>query len=112
MCEQKSFVDHIAIYVTDIHWYIDFFEKTLGMEVKQLDGDRLNPRQVWTMGGLQFIQDQINDQSTGPLAHIAIVTENLPSTLANMYSWDGVKQVEGKEENWVQLPDGIILEMF
>lgn len=100
------------MYVKDIGWYRNFFEETLGMKVKQVDGTSDNPQQVWTVGGLQFIADPNFNGPGGQMAHLGIVTEDLDKALQEIYSWDHVSQVTGKEKNWVLLPDGLILELF
>lgn len=109
---KSSFVEHVAMYVKDIGWYRNFFEETLGMKVKQVDGTSDNPQQVWTVGGLQFIADPNFNGPGGQMAHLGIVTEDLDKALQEIYSWDHVSQVAGKEKNWVLLPDGLILELF
>lgn len=109
---KSSFVEHVAMYVKDIGWYRNFFEETLGMKVKQVDGTSDNPQQVWTVGGLQFIADPNFNGPGGQMAHLGIVTEDLDKALQEIYSWDQVSQVAGKEKNWVLLPDGLILELF
>lgn len=110
-CDKKSFVEHTAVYVQDIQWHIRFFKETLGMALKKVDGSEDNPRQVWMVGGLQLISaPDIADQ--GRMAHLGIVAECLEEVLQEMYAWDGVKQVPGKPRHWVQLPDGLILELF
>jgi|SRR5690625_1766362 len=109
---KSSFVEHVAIYVKDIAWYIDFFDQALGMKVKQVDGSTNSPKQIWTIGGLQFISDPSFDGRQGQMAHFGIVTENLVQALQVIYSWENVAQVPDKDENWVLLPDGLILELF
>ena len=51
----KAYVEHVAIWVRDIHWHIRFFHEVLGMAMREVDGPADNPRQYWTVGGMQFI---------------------------------------------------------
>lgn len=108
---KRSFIEHTAIYVQDIQWHIRFFAETLGLTIQKVEGAVENPKQVWMVGGLQLISDP-NIKNEGRMAHLGIVTECLEDALTEMYSRDGVTQVPGKPKNWVQLPDGLILEMF
>lgn len=107
----RSFLEHTAIYVHDINWYIRFFQETLGMAVKKMKGSPEHPDRVWLEGGLQF-DSTVNVSSNGRMAHIGIVTEHLEAALNAMYACTGVMQVPDKQRNWVRLPDGLVLEMF
>ena len=53
----KAYLEHVAIWVKDIHWHIRFFEDVLGMTMREVDGTVDEPRQYWTLGGLQFIHE-------------------------------------------------------
>jgi hypothetical protein len=48
---KRSYVEHVAIRVKDIHWHIRFFREVLGMTVRDVDGPVDDPRQLWTVGG-------------------------------------------------------------
>jgi len=52
----RAYVEHVALRVCDIHWHIRFFREVLGMDMREVDGSPDNPRQYWTLGGLQFIR--------------------------------------------------------
>ena len=51
----KAYLEHVAIWVRDIHWHIQFFHDVLGMTLRQVEGTLENPKQYWTLGGMQFI---------------------------------------------------------
>ena len=34
----KAYLEHVAIFVRDIHWHIRFFEEVLGMTMREVDG--------------------------------------------------------------------------
>jgi lactoylglutathione lyase len=57
----KAYLEHVAIWVKDIHWHIHFFEDVLGMTMREVDGTREEPRQYWTLGGLQFIHNPLHE---------------------------------------------------
>jgi hypothetical protein len=41
--------------VRDIHWHIRFFHDVLGMTMREVEGTLDDPKQYWTLGGMQFI---------------------------------------------------------
>ena len=109
-----AYVEHVAIRVRDIHWHIRFFREVLGMEVREIDGPVDDPRQYWTVGGIQlmatpgFAAPPSND--AGWLAHLGILVEDLDAALAAARSWDVTPLPQGR--NWLQLPDGLAIELI
>ncbi len=110
----KSYVEHVAVRVRDIHWHIRFFNEVLGMTVREIDGPADAPRQYWTVGGLQlmstadFTAPPSNDE--GWLAHLGIMVEDLEEALQAASNW-GVKELP-QGRNWLQLPDGLVVELI
>ena len=51
----RAYVEHVAVRVKDIHWHIRFFYEVLGMDVREIDGPTDDPRQYWTLGGMQLM---------------------------------------------------------
>ena len=47
---KKAYLEHVALFVKDIHWHIRFFEEVLGMGLREVDGTVQEPRQYWTLG--------------------------------------------------------------
>ena len=43
---------------------------------------------------------------------MGIRVHDFKGTLSKMLSYEGVHSVEGKPEKWVQLPDGLLIELF
>lgn len=109
--QKKSYVEHTAVYVKDIQWHIRFFREALGMEIRKVGGSPDNPKQVWTIGGVQLISDPSFEGTEGRLAHLGIMTEDLEVALQEVYTW-GVTQMPTKERNWVALPDGLCIEIL
>ena len=106
-------VDHVAVKVADIDWNIRFFEEVLDMPVREVDGPRESPRQVWLKGGIQLISAP--DGAAGPapqpwVAHVAIRVRGLDAALARAAQW-GVQALP-QGPHWLQTPDGIVLELF
>lgn len=108
---RKSYVEHVAVRVRDIHWHVRFFREALGMPIRAVDGAADAPRQVWTVGGVQLIAD---DGFTGPegrFAHLGVMTEDLEAALAAAYAFEGVTAMP-QGRNWLQLPDGLCVEVM
>ena len=111
MKRKSSYVEHAAVTVRDIEWSIRFFEKVLGMEVirrKETNGEL---EQVWLRGGLQLVASPDN-YAAGRGHHLGIVVEDFKGTLREMLAYEGVHAMDGKPEKWVELPDGLVLELF
>ncbi|MCB1913913.1 MAG: VOC family protein [Zoogloeaceae bacterium] len=110
----KSYLEHVAVRVHDIHWHIRFFREVLGMPLRECDGPTDNPRQVWTMGGVQLVAtpgfEAPPSNAEGWLAHFGIMVEDLEAVLKEAASW-GVKELP-QGPNWLQLPDGLALELM
>jgi catechol 2,3-dioxygenase-like lactoylglutathione lyase family enzyme len=110
----KAYVEHVAIRVKDIHWHIKFFYEVLGMDVREIDGPTDNPKQYWTIGGMQlmacpdFQAPPSND--AGWLAHLGVMVNDLEAALQAAEPW-GVKALP-QGRNWLQLPDGLAIELM
>ena len=108
---RKSLLEHAAVTVQDIEWSIRFFAETLGMTVKRRQEEDGRLKQVWLEGGVQLIAAPEN-HLRGQGAHLGIVVQDFAAVLADMLAYEGVHAMEGKPEKWVQLPDGLTLELF
>jgi catechol 2,3-dioxygenase-like lactoylglutathione lyase family enzyme len=110
----KSYVEHVAIRVHDIHWHIRFFCEVLGMTVREIDGPAIAPKQFWTVGGVQLISspgfDALPSNDAGWLAHIGIMVEDLEAVLHAASLFDVKELPQGR--NWLQLPDGLAIELI
>lgn len=106
----KAYLEHVAIWVKDIHWHIRFFEQVLGMTMREVDGTREEPRQYWTLGGLQFIHDPRHEGPEGRLAHLGVMCEDLQAALAAAQRFDVTEMPLGR--NWLRLPDGLAVELI
>ncbi len=109
--QKKSYVEHVAVRVKDIDWHIRFFREALGMPIREVDGPRDSPRQVWTVGGVQLMADPGFAGPEGRLAHLGVMTEDLDAALAEAYAWEGVKPM-AQGRNWLALPDGLCVEVI
>ncbi|MGB3274825.1 MAG: VOC family protein [Castellaniella sp.] len=107
-------VDHVAVRVKDIAWNIRFFEEVLDMPVRETDGPREAPRQVWLKGGVQLIASpdmaEQAAQAQPWIAHVAIRVKGMETALARAADWAVTALPQGP--NWLRTPDGIALELF
>jgi catechol 2,3-dioxygenase-like lactoylglutathione lyase family enzyme len=105
-----AYVEHVAIWVKDIQWHIKFFHEALGMGMRELQGAPDDPRQYWTMGGLQFIADRDFQNADGRLAHLGVMCEDLDAAIQAAKSCGAKPLPQG--DNWLRLPDGLTLELI
>jgi hypothetical protein len=110
ICREKSYLEHTAIRVKDIQWHIRFFGEVLGMSVRSVDGPEDQPKQVWTIGGLQLVSDPGFEGPEGRIAHLGIMTEDLEASLEEVYKWNVNQMPQGR--NWFALPDGLSIELM
>lgn len=106
----QAYLEHVAIWVSDIQWHIRFFEDVLGMTMREIDGPVDAPRQYWTLGGLQFIHAPEHEGPEGRLAHLGVMCEDLEAALAAARSYGVSEMPQG--HNWLRLPDGLAIELI
>jgi len=106
----KSYVEHVAVKVSDIDWHIRFFRDVLGMTLREAHGPEHAPSQVWTIGGMQLISDPEFKGPEGRLAHLGIMTDDVESALRAGQAWGVTDLAENR--NWMVLPDGLVLELL
>lgn len=102
----NAHLDHVAVFVDDICWYINFFEHTLGFKEKKREEQGGKLKQVWLDGGIQLINQQ---ETQIKMAHIGIRVDNLPAVLKKMKQFNLKGMPKG--ENWLELPNGIMIEL-
>ena len=44
--QTKSYLEHVALRVDDIHWHIRFFRDAFAIDIPACDGPTDNPRQI------------------------------------------------------------------
>jgi lactoylglutathione lyase len=106
----KAYLEHVAVCVKDIHWHIAFFRDVCGMTMREADGDASNPRQYWTLGGLQFIASPDFAGPEGRLAHLGVMCDDLEATLAAAGRFGVSEMPQGR--HWLRLPDGLAVEFM
>jgi catechol 2,3-dioxygenase-like lactoylglutathione lyase family enzyme len=106
----KAYLEHVAIWVKDIHWHIRFFHGVLGMTVREVEGDAAMPRQYWTLGGMQFIASPDFAGPEGRLAHLGVMCEDVEAAIAAAHNFGVTEMPQGR--NWLRLPDGLAIELM
>lgn len=106
----KAYVEHVAVWVRDIHWHIRFFHDVCGMTLREVQGSLEAPSQYWTLGGLQFISSPEFSGPEGRLAHLGVMCEDLDYALAAAARFEVTPMPQG--HNWLRLPDGLAVEFI
>ncbi len=106
----RAYVEHVAIWVADIHWHIRFFQTVLGMTLREVQGTLDNPVQYWTLGGMQFMAKPDFAGPQGRLGHIGIMCDDLEAALAAATPFNVTEMPQGR--NWLRLPDGLAVELI
>ena len=110
MIVPKAYLEHVAIWVRDIHWHIRFFHDVLGMTMREVQGTEADPVQYWTLGGLQFIAKPDFTGPEGRLAHLGIMCEDVEAAIAAAHAFGVTEMPQGR--NWLRLPDGLAVELM
>jgi catechol 2,3-dioxygenase-like lactoylglutathione lyase family enzyme len=106
----KAYLEHVAIWVHDIHWHIRFFHDVLGMTMREVQGTAEEPVQYWTLDGMQFIAKPDFNGPEGRLAHLGVMCEDLEAALAAARAFGVAEMPQGR--NWLRLPDGLAVELI
>ena len=106
----KAYLEHVAIWVKDIHWHIGFFHDVLGMTMREVQGTPEDPQQYWTLGGMQFIASPDYAGPEGRLAHQGVMCEDLEAAIAAAQRFGVTAMPQGR--NWLRLPDGLAVELI
>ncbi|MDR0204408.1 MAG: VOC family protein [Delftia acidovorans] len=106
----RAYVEHVAIWVDDIHWHIRFFDEVCGMAMREVQGTAKEPLQYWTLGGLQFMARPGHAGPEGRLGHLGVMCEDLEAALAAAQAFGVTEMPQGR--NWLRLPDGLVVEFI
>jgi catechol 2,3-dioxygenase-like lactoylglutathione lyase family enzyme len=111
MSTPRAYIEHVAIRVPDVDRHIDFFERVLGLGIRE---DRpakgATPRQVWILGSVQLIEDPNFAGPEGRLAHLGVMVDDYEGVLARAAAW-GAKALPAGP-NWLELPSGLNVEIL
>ncbi|WP_407315748.1 VOC family protein [Pseudomonas sp. nanlin1] len=106
----KAYVEHVAVWVKDIHWHIRFFNDVFGMTLREVQGTVEDPVQYWNLGGMQFMSAPDFEGPDGRLGHLGVMCEDMEAALAAAWQFDVSEMPQGR--NWLRLPDGLAVEFI
>lgn len=106
----KAYVEHVAVWVKDIHWHIRFFHEVFGMTLREVQGTVEEPVQYWNLGGMQFMSSPDFAGPEGRLGHLGVMCEDMEAALAAAWQFDVSEMPQGR--NWLRLPDGLAVEFI
>ena len=107
----KGYLEHSAIFVKDIGWHIEFFDKVFGMGIRTKTMSGVNIAQVWLYGGIQLTsKTDFDGCANGGFNHLGIMVEDLDKAVDEAYKWGVTEMPQGR--NWVKLPEGICIEIM
>lgn len=104
----KSYIEHAAVCVKDILWSEKFFKEALGMiETRRALNEDGSLKSLWFANGLQLMAS--GDKKAH---HLGVVVDDYQEARRIMLSYEGVHQMPNKPEKWIELPDGVVIELF
>ena len=105
-----AYLEHVAIRVRDPAPHVAFFRDALGMGIRDIDGPEGAPRQIWLEGGLQLVRDPDFSGTEGRFLHLGLMVEDLPAAIAAARRHGAQSLPKG--DNWLALPDGLVVELM
>lgn len=104
-----SYLEHMALKVSDIEWHVKFFEEVFDMPVRMTLGEAPN-RKIWLHAGIQLNEETDFENVEGRADHLGIMTDNVEEVLEKAYAL-GVEELS-QGHNWIKLPSGIHIEVI
>ena len=104
-----SYLEHMALKVSDIEWHVKFFEEVSDMPVRMTLGEAPN-RKIWLHAGIQLNEETDFENVEGRADHLGIMTDNVDAVLEKAYAL-GVEELP-QGHNWIKLPSGIHIEVI
>lgn len=104
-----SYLEHMALKVSDIEWHVKFFEEVFDMPVRMTLGEAPN-RKIWLHAGIQLNEETDFENVEGRADHLGIMTDNVDAVLEKAYAL-GVEELP-QGHNWIKLPSGIHIEVI
>lgn len=101
-------IDHVAVIARDFEWTVNFFKEVFGMEIEKTGGNAPK-RKVWFREGIQVNESDQNILCGGVLDHIGIKVDSREEICLKSEKY-GCRRLPGKD-NWVQMPQGIVIEL-
>lgn len=104
----KAYIEHVAVCVKDILWSEKFFKEALNMEeTRRAVNEDGSLKSIWFKNGLQLMAAGEKQSH-----HLGLIVDDYAAARKTMLSYEGVHEMAGKPEKWLQLPDGLTIELF
>ena len=100
-----SYLEHMALKVSDIEWHVKFFEEVFDMPVRMTLGEAPN-RKIWLHAGIQLNEETEFENVQGTADNQGNMTDKLEKAYAL-----GVEELP-QGHNWIKLPSGIHIEVI
>ena len=71
-----SYLEHMALKVSDIEWHVKFFEEVFDMPVRMTLGEAPN-RKIWLHAGIHVNEETEVENIEGRADHLGIMTDNV-----------------------------------
>ena len=107
---RKAYLEHVAIFVRDIHFHIRFFEEVLGMTMREVDGTPEDTAPVLDARRHAVHRDAGLRRTGRPARALGVMCEDLEAALAAARTFDVKEMPQGR--NWLRLPDGLAVEFI
>ncbi len=105
----RAYIHHAAYYTAELDWYVRFFDHAFGMAVEKSRTGSDGLREVWLSGGIQLVEISGKTPDNGKAAHLCLLVEDLENARERSLAMGCVPMAK---HHWVQLPDGLCLELF
>lgn len=110
---------HVHIFASDFEHTIAWWRDMLGAEVVH-DGDFGGARNAFLRvgrGGLNVYDQPPRGETTGPIHHIGIRSDDLPALVERLIARGaafrgGIREFDGWRYIMCEAPDGVLLELF
>lgn len=105
----SAYIHHAAYFTAELDWYVRFFDHAFGMTVEKSRTGSGGLREVWLAGGIQLVEVPSDTPANGKAAHLCLLVEDLENAREKALAMGCLPM---SKRHWVQLPDGLCLELF
>lgn len=105
----KSQLHHVALNVSGLDWYTQFFQEVFGMEIRKSTGTAPN-RKLWFTEGIQLNEVPGAPSGGGACDHISIAVPDVPAAKEAALQAGCTPLPNGA--HWFSLPNGVMVELM
>ena len=104
----KARIHHVALNISDMDWYVAFFENVFGMTVQRTAGEKPK-RRLWFGEGVQLNECESDLTCGNACDHFSLAVEDVPAAVKQAIEAGCAALPDGA--HWVALPNGVRLEL-